>query len=337
MSALPAAASERSRRAEAKKTRIGMVYALLAGPALGLALGLLGVLVAQPPFNREYPTGAFAIVALLQVPFGVLGIAIFLAVSGTWREAYRLLGHRISWWTLFVAVGGMFGDLSYAVAATLIGGALAGPIGGLYGLVGALVTAALYRERLGRWSTLAGLVLLAGGVALVLTGGKVVSPTHGIYMWVGIAVMVGGTLTWGIENFAIGAGTDLMPAEGFLWWRIFLDGIIAAVLLFVLFPEARGMAGDVYGDERMLAFGAVIGLAWTVWILMGYYLAIAYAGAVRGGLLAGTFGFFFIGLFSTTVYGQPFSWAIIIGSAVMFVGGALIVTEPSSYLARKRG
>ncbi|HZE34197.1 MAG TPA: hypothetical protein VE198_22525 [Actinoallomurus sp.] len=327
---------ERSRAADGKKTRVGMVYAMLAGPALGLALGLLSVLVTKPPFNLEQPTGAFAIVALLQVPFGVLGIAVFALVSGTWRDAYRLFGHPVSWWTLFVAVGGFVGDLCYAVAAALIGGALAGPIGGLFGVVGAIISGILYREKILRWSTLIGLAGLGIGIWVVLSGGKVVSPTHGIYEFVGILVIVGAVLTWGFENFAIAAGTDLMPAEGFLWWRAFLELIIANALMFALFPVARTMAGRVWSDPKLITFGAVIGFGWAIWMIMGYYIGIAYAGAVRGGVLAGTFGFFFIAFFSITVYGVPFSSAVIIGSVVMFVGAALIVSEPKGYLARKR-
>ncbi|MGH3628892.1 MAG: hypothetical protein ACRDRL_15835 [Sciscionella sp.] len=328
--------AERSRIADGKKTRMGMIYAILAGPALGLALGLLSTLVSKPPFNLQQPTGAFAIVALLQVPFGVLGIAVFLAVGGTWRDTSRLFGHRISWWNLFVAVGGFVGDLCYAVSAALIGGALAGPIGGLFGVVGAVVTGVLYREKILRWSTLLGLVGLGVGIWVVLSGGKVVSPTHGVYELVGILIVVGAVLTWGFENFAIAAGTDLMPAEGFIWWRAFLELIIANVLLFALFPIARVMASKVWTDPRLITYGAVIGFGWAIWLIMGYYIGIAYAGGVRGGVLAGTFGFFFIGFFSITVYGVPFSLAIVFGSVIMFVGAAFIVSEPGGYLARKR-
>lgn len=106
--------------------------------------------------------------------------------------------------------------------------------------------------------------------------------------------------------------------------------------MFALFPVARTMAGRVWSDPKLITFGAVIGFGWAIWMIMGYYIGIAYAGAVRGGVLAGTFGFFFIAFFSITVYGVPFSSAVIIGSVVMFVGAALIVSEPKGYLARKR-
>lgn len=333
---VPAVKARASAAAAGKKTRIGMIYAILAGPALGLALGLLSALVSQPPFNLEYPTGAFAVVALLQVPFGVIGVAVFLLVSGNWRDTYRLLGHRISWWSLFVAVGGLVGDLCYAVSAALIGGALAGPIGGLFGVVGAVVASILYHEKILRPSTILGLLGLGVGIFVVLSGGKVVSPTHGIYELVGVLVVVGACLNWGFENFAIAAGTDLMPTEGFLWWRVSLEVVLANVLMFAFFPVARTMAADVYTNPRLITYGAVIGFGWAIWMIMGYYIGIAYAGAVRGGVLAGTFGFFFIGFLSITVFGVPFSAAIIWGSIIMFAGAALIVSEPAGYLASKR-
>jgi hypothetical protein len=81
-------------------------------------------------------------------------------------------------------------------------------------------------------------------------------PTHGIYELVGVIVIIVALLTWGFENFAITAGTDLMPAEGFIWWRAFFELIIANVLMFAFFPVARTMAGKVWTDlaQTMPAF-----------------------------------------------------------------------------------
>lgn len=329
--------AERSRRADGKKTRMGMLYAILAAPALGLSFGLLSQVVAKPPFTLRQPTGGFAIVALLLVPFGVLSIAIFLLVSGNWRDTYRVLGHRVSWWNLFVAVGGFVGDLCYAVASGLIGGALAGSMGGLAGVVGAVVSGMLYRERILRWSTLLGLAALGVGIWLAMSGGKVVSPTHGHYLVVGVIIMLVAVLTWGFETFAISAGTDLMPAEGFLWWRAFLELVIGNILMFALFPKAGKIASEVYTSPRLLAYGAVIGLGWAIWMIMGYYIGISYAGAVRGGVLTNTLAFFFITFFSITVYGVPFSTVVIVGAVTMSAGALLIVSEPGHYIARRRG
>lgn len=328
--------AQRSRLADGKKTRMGMIYAVLAAPALGLAFGLLSSIVTKAPFDLQAPTGAFALVAVLQVPFGVVAIAIFLAVSGTWRDALRILGHRVSWWNLFVAVGGFVGDLCYAAASGLIGGALAGSIGGLAGVVGAVIGAALYRERILRLSTLLGLTALAIGIWLAVSGGKIGAPTHGIYFVVGLVIIVVAVLTWGFESFAISAGTDLMPAEGFLWWRAFLELLIANALLFLLFPAGRHIAALAWSDPRLVAMGAVIGLGWAIWMIMGYYIGISYAGAVRGGVLTNTLAFFFIAFFSLTVYGAPFSVIVIVGSVCTVFGAMLIVTEPKSYLARQR-
>jgi drug/metabolite transporter (DMT)-like permease len=329
--------AQKSQLADARKTRMGMLYAMLAAPALGLSFGLLGELVGKPPFSTEQPTGGFAIVTLLLVPFGCLAVGIFLVVSGNWRDAFRMFGHRVSWWNLFVAVGGFVGDLCYAIAAGLIGGALAGAMGGLTGVVGAVVAGVLYRERIKRWSTLVGLAGLGIGIWLALSAGKVVSPTHGVYLLVGVLLMVGAVLTWGFESFAIAAGTDLMPAEGFMWWRAVLELLIGNALLFALFPAARGMAVAVWTNPRLLAYGAVLGLGWAIWMIMGYYIGISYAGAVRGGVLGNTLAFFFISFFSSTVYGVPFSGVVILGAVIMGLGGLFIVSEPASYVARKRG
>jgi drug/metabolite transporter (DMT)-like permease len=329
--------AERARIADGKKTRMGMIYAILAAPSLGLAFGLLSVVVGKWPFNLQAPTGGFAIVALLQVPFGVIAIAIFSVVSGTWREPIRLLGHPVSWWSLFVAVGGFVGDLCFAIASGLIGGALGGAIGGLAGVVGAVIAGILYREKILRWSTIVGLACLGVGVYLAVSGGTITAPTHGIYLVVGLCVMFVAVLTWGFETFAISAGTDLLPAEGFLWWRAFLELILANGLLFVLFPMARKMAVDVWTDPQLLAFGGVIGFGWAIWMIMGYYIGVSYAGAVRGGVLTNTLAFFFIAFFSLTVYGEPFSAVVVVGTVVMAIGALFIVSEPIKYIARRRG
>ncbi|MFD8630289.1 DMT family transporter [Streptomyces hygroscopicus] len=335
--AVPAAElAERSRLADGKKTRMGMIYAILAAPALGLAFGLLGSIVVTPPFTLEQPTGAFVLVAVLQVPFGVLAIAIFLLVTGAWRDTGRILGHRVSWWTLFVAVGGFVGDLCFAAASVLIGGALAGSIGGLAGVVGAVIAALLYRERILRASTLIGLGALAVGIWLAVSGGRLNAPTHGGYFAVGLLIIVCAVLTWGFESFAISAGTDLMPAESFLWWRAFLELFIAGILLLALFPGGRRIAALAWSEPRLIAIGAVIGLGWAIWMIMGYYIGISYAGAVRGGVLTNTLAFFFIAFFSLTIYGAPFSVVVIVGSAITIVGTLFIVTEPKGHLARLR-
>lgn len=106
--------------------------------------------------------------------------------------------------------------------------------------------------------------------------------------------------------------------------------------MIIAFPASRPMLAETYSDPRLLAYGAVIGFGWAIWVIMGYYIGIAYAGGVRGGVIAGTFGFFFISFFSMTVYGTPFSWIVLIGSVILFIGAALIITEPKEILANKR-
>ena len=118
-----------SMKADSSKTRMGMIYAILAGPALGLALGLLGLMVGKAPFNLEYPTGGWAIVEVFQIPFALLAFVVFALCIGNWREIGRIWTSRIAWWTLFTGTGGFLGDICYACSVVLIGGAVAGPIG----------------------------------------------------------------------------------------------------------------------------------------------------------------------------------------------------------------
>lgn len=332
----PPTLAERSALSAARKTRVGMLYAVLAGPALGISFGLLALVVGQPEFTEAAPVGAFAAITLLLVPFGLIGISVFMLITGEWREIARVMGHRVSWWTLFVGVGGFLGDLCYAIGAGLIGGTLAGAIGGLFGIVGAVVTGVIFRTRLLRPLAIVGVIVLAIGLWFVLTGGQLTAPTNGIYLWVGVGVMLFALLTWGFESFAIAAGTDVMQADSFMWWRASLELVIGFSLMLLFFPGARGVVTDVYSSPSLLAYGAIIGIGWMIWMLMGFYIGIAYAGATRGGVLAPSFGFFFVTIFSMTVYGSGLNAAVTIGTIVTFIGAALIIAEPSSYLVRRR-
>lgn len=332
-----APAKSAARSADSKKARVGMIYAIAAAPAFGLALGLLSQLVVQPPFVGEAPTGAFAIVALLEIPFLLLGVTVYLVVSGTWRDIVRVLGRRVSWWAVFVGGCGLLGDLCNATAAGLIGGALGGSVGGLTGVVGALLASVLYREKIMRWSTLLGLATMTVGIVLALSGGSVSAPTSGVYLVVGVLVMVGALLGWGFETFAISAGSDVLPPEGFLWWRVLVELLLANLLLFALFPQSRAIATAVWSDPRLISYGVVIGFGLAIWVTMGYFLGVSYAGAVRGGVLTNTLAFYCLSVMSLTVYGQPFSTAIIVGGVIMAVGTFLIVTEPSKHIAKLRG
>lgn len=66
------------------------------------------------------------------------------------------------------------------------------------------------------------------------------------------------------------------------------------------------------------------------------FLGVSYAGAVRGGVLTNTLAFYCLSVMSLTVYGQPWSTAIIVGGVIMAIGTFLIVTEPSKHIARLR-
>ena len=100
-----------STTADSSKTRMGMLYAVLAGPALGLSLGLLGVLVGQQPFNMEYPTGGWAIVSLLQIPFGLLAFMVFAVCMGNWRDILRVWTSKMAFWNIFIGTTGFLGDI----------------------------------------------------------------------------------------------------------------------------------------------------------------------------------------------------------------------------------
>ncbi len=320
---------------DAKQTRVGMFYGLVAAPALGLGFSMLGIMAGKSPFNIQYPTGLIDLMAL-ETFFGAVGILLLMLFSGQYVDIFRVWRGRMAGWLQFYAVCGFVGDSLYASGAGLAGGAIAGPIAGLYGVVGAIITSILYREKILRWYTILGLILIGGGIWFVSGGAHMVSPVHGVYLATGLIMVVVAMLLWGVEIFGMTAGTDLMPAEVASIYRSGLASIFAIILLLLVFPKSREILPMAVGHGATLCFTMIIGVSWAIFLIMGFYVAIAYAGAVRGGALGSTLGFFFVTFFSMTIYGLPWSTAMLLGSIGIIIGALLMISEPGVYLSVKR-
>lgn len=326
---------KKSVKADALKSRIGMLYALFSAPALGIALGLLGTLSGNEPFSSQIPAGGLAAAVFLQYPFALVAMTLFAFISGTYRDIFSIFNSKISWWTLFAGVGGFLGDVSFTTASILLGSSLSGPIAMLYCLVTAFLSTRLLKENTKRKSTIIALILIAVGMIIVMNGGQAIAPSTGIYFIIGVVVMIFGSCLWGMESLVLAAGSDLIRSETFLWFRLSLAFAVAAILFYIGFPEARPMLGEVYSDPKMIAFGAIIGFAWIIWLLLGYYYGVAYAGGTRG-VAINIIGFFFISIFSMTVYGGSFSGIVVVGAVVICFGSALMILEPSDVLSKRR-
>lgn len=320
---------------DAKQTRVGMFYGLVAAPALGLGFSMLGVMAGKAPFNILYPTGMLNLMAL-ETFFGALAILLLLFITGQYVDIFRVWRGRMAGWLQFYAVCGFVGDSLYASGAGLAGGAIAGPIAGLYGVVGAIITSIMYREKILRWSTIVGLVCIGGGIWFVSGGAHIVAQTHGIYLIVGLVMVVVAMLLWGIEIFGMTAGTDLMPAEVASIYRSGLASCFAIILLLLVFPHSGEILKLALSNGSSLCFTMIIGISWAIFLMLGFYVAVAYAGAVRGGALGSTLGFFFVTFFSMTIYGLPWSNAMLLGGIALIVGALLMISEPGVYLSVKR-
>jgi drug/metabolite transporter (DMT)-like permease len=322
---------------ESRKVRIGMVYAALGAPMLGVAFGFGGKVGALPPFNLAYPTGSMAF-QLFEYMFGLLAIFVYSFVVGTAKDNFRILKSKISWYGVFTAMTGMIGDFLFFSSAAIVGGAIAGPLAGLFGFWGAVVTSLIYREKiLQRW-TLIGVVFLVIGL-WIASGGIGIAAPQGVSMG---AILIGSlmgllaSIMYGIENFAIAAGSDMIPEESTLFWRAGWALVGLVIINFTIMPKFTQIGSDMFSNPMWWAYAAVTGGAWGLYMIVSLYMGINRAGAVGGGLLAST-GFVWATFLSMTVYGGHWSTSLMIGSLIMFVGIAVMMLRPSKLIAKLRG
>ncbi len=321
---------------ESRKVRIGMVYAALGAPMLGVAFGFAGLAGALPPFNKAYPTGPIAF-QFFEYMFGVLAIFIYSLVVGSAKDNFRIFRSKISWYGVFTAMTGMIGDFLFFSSAAIVGGAIAGPLAGLFGFWGAVITSLVYREKILQKWTLVGIVFIVVGIWVASGGMSIAAPegvsTTAILIGAGMGLLA--SIMFGLENFAIAAGSDLIPEESTLFWRSGWALVGLIILNFTIMPQFTEIAGVMFQDPVWWAYAAVTGGAWALFMIVALYIGINTAGTVGGGLLAST-GFVWTTFLSMTVYGGTWSTSLMFGSLILFAGIVVMMLRPSSLIAKLR-
>lgn len=321
---------------ESRKVRIGMVYAALGAPMLGLAFGFAGLAGTQYPFNIAFPTGPLTF-QFFEYMFGVLTIFIYSIVVGTAKDNFRVLRSKISWYGVFMAMTGMIGDFLFFSSSAIVGGAIAGPLAGLFGFWGAVVTSIVYREKIMQKWTMIGVVFIGIGI-WVASGGMSLAAPAGVSstaILIGAGMGLLAAIFYGIESFAIAAGSDMMPEESALFWRAGWALIGALILNFLIMPHFTEIAGIMFRDPMWWAFAAVTGGAWGIFMIVSLYIGINTAGTVGGGILAST-GFVWTTLLSMTIYGGNWSTSLMVGTLILFFGIGVMLLRPSELIARLR-
>jgi drug/metabolite transporter (DMT)-like permease len=315
-------------RQQASKVRIGMMYAAMCAPLLGVAFGFAGVAGSANPFNLAFPTGSMAF-QMWELMFGLLVILIFAVCQGTVKDNFRIFKSKLSWYGLMVAMCGMIGDFLYFAASALIGGAIAGPLASMFGFWGAVITSIIYKEKMRGKFMIFGIALIVVGMFVACGGANMVAPagTDTKILVIGIIMGIVSAIIYGFENFAIAAGSDFMPEEGTLFWRAGWAFVGCIVLNVLIMPQFTDIAVTAFTDPVWWSYAAMTGGAWGVYMVGGMYVGINTAGTAGGGILAST-GFVWATLLSMTVYGQPFSPAILIGTVLLFGGVTIMLVRP---------
>jgi len=322
---------------ESRKVRIGMTYAALGAPLLGIAFGFAGLAGDIYPFNMAFPTGSMTF-QFFELMFGVLTVFLYSFVTGTAKDNIRVLRARISWYGVFMAMTGLIADFLFFSSSAIVGGAIAGPLAGLFGFWGAVFTSLIYREKMMQKWTLIGCVFIAIGI-WVASGGMALAAPEGvsnITIAIGAGMGLLAAIIYGIENFAIAAGSDLMPEESSLFWRAGWAVVGAVILNFLIMPQFTDIATIMLKDPMWWAFAAVTGGAWGVFMIVALYMGINTAGTVGGGILAST-GFVWATILSMTVYGgNEWSTSIFIGTIILFIGISIMLLRPSNLITKLR-
>lgn len=321
---------------ESRKVRIGMVYAALGAPMLGVAFGFAGSAGTLAPFNMAFPTGSMAF-QFFEYMFGLLAIFIYSFMVGSAKDNFRIFKSKISWYGVFTAMTGMIGDFLFFSASAIVGGAIAGPLAALFGFWGAVITSLVYREKILQKWTIVGVIFIVAGIWVASGGMSIAAPegVSGTIVLIGAAMGLLSAIMYGVENFAIAAGSDMIPEESTLFWRAGWALVALIILNFTIMPKFTDIASVMFQEPMWWAYAAVTGGAWGVYMIVALYIGINTAGTVGGGLLAST-GFVWTTLLSMTVYGGTWSTSLLIGSLIMFAGISVMLLRPSNSISKLR-
>ncbi|MDR0884903.1 MAG: DMT family transporter [Clostridiales Family XIII bacterium] len=321
---------------QARKVRIGMMYAAMCAPLLGVAFGFAGMAGSVEPFSRAFPTGSISF-QMFELMFGVVVIIIYSLAQGTIKDSFRIFKSKLSWYGVMVAMCGMFGDFLYFASAALVGGAIAGPLASLFGFWGAVITSIVYKEKMRSKWTVIGLVFIVIGLFVASGGANMVAPDGASVHLILVGAIMGlvASIIYGFENFAIAAGSDFMPEEGTLFWRATWACIGCLILNFLVMPHFTTIGYEMFSNPTWWAFAAVTGGAWGVYMVGGMYVGINTAGTTGGGVLAST-GFVWATLLSMTVYNAGFSGSVLLGTIILFAGVAVMLIRPSKVISQLR-
>lgn len=322
---------------QSKKVRTGLIYSACAAPMLGIAYGLGGYITSKEPYTWAFPTGSLAWAVFYYI-FGLVAIVIYSCTQGTsFLDHFRIFKCKISNYALMIGGTGMLADLCFYGSCATVTGALASPLTSLYGFFGAVITSIFYREKiLNRW-TVIGIVSIVIGLWVCAGGADYVAPEGMSHtaLYVGCALGLLSAFFYGTENFAIAAGSDMMPEHSLMFWRAgfaLILNTIFGIIFFNMYPE---ILTAMFQEPTLWVYAGAVGGGWAMQMLIAVYLGINIAGTTGGGVVSST-GMVWAGFLSMTVYGLGFSVSTALGTIVLFGGVAVMLLRPGKTISKIR-
>jgi drug/metabolite transporter (DMT)-like permease len=241
---------------------------------------------------------------------------------------------RISkWYALASLCGGPMAIFGSYIAMAYAGPVFAAISSLLFPVVGAVIAALWYREKITRRAALGMAIIILGGLSiyapgLFQTGGAAAQP-HG---WLGYAGGILSALGWGAEGAVAARAMDVSdPDVGIqcrfsfevLFWGLL---ILPAIALFTTIPVGKLLAGTLANPRAMLWI--MLAASTHAYCYTSWYKATSLIGVGRtGGIgnLYAVFALIFIAAFTL----QFPAWYFLIG-LTLAVGGSFVMFGESA-------
>ncbi|MCT0219885.1 DMT family transporter [Synechococcus sp. CS-1329] len=288
--------------------RWGLIAGLLAAVFFGLSAPLISVISHE---------GSPLMIAALLYGGAAIALVVVRGVLGHQQEESPVQRRDLPPLLGLTVLGGMVGPICLVQGLTLLSAGSASLLLNLEAVFTLLIAVLIGCEHLSRKGLIAA-VLTIGGAVLLTKGSLNGASLQG-------ALLIGGAcLAWGIDNNLSQRLSLCNPIQIAL-----LKAIGASVPMLILALAARQSIPAWPVLLALLSIGAV-GYGLSIWLDL---LALRHLGAARESVVFSTAPFVGL-LFSLLVLREAFTGGMVMASAAMLLGVALLLKEDHSHLHR---
>ena len=307
--------------AASRRTRTGMLAALLSGALWGASAVILGEALTRRPLVAAGALFAAPLAAAaLHDTFAFAWVSTADAAAGRLREAAAALRTQDGLVVCLAAlIGGPLAMSTYLLAIAFAGASSAVAISALYPALGALLGYLVLGDRLGSrgW---AGVVLAVSGATLASYAPPAGASPH--YL-LGALCAVASATGWAVEGVLVARSLSRMPALAALNIREGVSALVFLALVLPLFGAAAVTARTVASPT--IAILVVASLCGAGAYLL-YYHSLDLLGPARAMPANSTYVLWTIAL-SLLVTGEPPGWRLVAGGIVVVAGITLVAAD----------